>query len=77
MVVNKNILQKLYTSLVLDSSTKSIDFVNNLFYGTNCFGGKNELFLDEEDYELLIDLLEYYRNNGCIHCDISTLLEII
>lgn len=77
MVVNKQILQTLYSSLVLDSSSKSINFVNNLFYGTNCHGGKNELFLDEEDYELLIDFVEYYRNNGCVHCDISTLLEII
>jgi len=77
MVVNKNITQKLYSSLWLDSSTKSIEFVDNLFYGTNCHGGENELFLDEQDYELLIDLLGYYKNNGCLYCDISTLFEII
>ena len=68
MVVNNSIIQKLYSSLWLDSSTKSIEFVDNLFYGTNCHGGQNEL---------LIDLLGYYKNGGCLNCDISTLFEII
>ena len=77
MVVNNSIIQKLYSSLWLDSSTKSIEFVDNLFYGTNCHGGQNELLLDEQDYELLIDLLGYYKNGGCLNCDISTLFEII
>jgi hypothetical protein len=51
--------------------------VDNLFYGTNCHGGKNELFLDEQDYELLIDLVGYYKNGGCLACDIPALFEII
>jgi hypothetical protein len=77
MVVNNKIIQNLYSNLLLDSSEKSIEFVNNLFYGTNCSGGKNELFLNDHDYDLLIDLVEYYKNGGCIHCDISTVFEII
>lgn len=78
MIVNKQKIQKLYTSLYLDSSSKSIDFVNNLFYGINCHNsGQNELFLDEQDYELLIDLVEYYKTGGCLACNIPTLFEII
>lgn len=77
MVVNKQTIQKLYSSLYLDSSAKSIEFVDNLFYGINCHGGKNELFLTEQDYELLIDLVEYYKNNGCIACNIPELFELI
>lgn len=77
MVVTKQTIQKLYSSLYLDSSAKSIEFVDNLFYGTNCHGGKNELFLDEQDYELLIDLVEYYKNGGCLACNIPALFELI
>lgn len=77
MVVNQKTIQTLYSSLWLDSSEKSIQFVNSLFYGMSPCSDSKELFLTEEDYELLIDLVGYYKNGGCLACDIPTVFEII
>mgnify|MGYP003327861488 FL=1 len=77
MIVTKKTLQTLYSELIEDSSERSIDFVNIFFYGMDPCRDYKELFLDEADYELLIDLVDYYRKGGCTHCDIPTIFEII
>lgn len=78
MVVNSKILQDSYSELYLQSSLKSIDFINNLFYGINCSPiGDNATFLTEEDYELLIDVVTYYKNGGCTYYNVETILNII
>ena len=77
MIVTKKTLQTLYSELIEDSSENSIDFVNALFYGISPCSNSKELFLTEEDYELLIDLVGYYKNGGCLACDIPTLFELI
>jgi hypothetical protein len=77
MIVTKKTLQVLYSELIEDSSENSIDFVNSLFYGIEPCRDSKELFLDEADYELLIDLVDYYRKGGCTHCDIPTIFEMI
>ena len=77
MIVTKQIIENLYRELIEDSTEKSIDFVNNLFYGIEPCSDSKELFLSEADYELLLDLVDYYRKGGCTHCDVSTIFEMI